>query len=173
MHVLNSWAPDWFLCQNRKSRCWLLSTNLCSIPINFRNLFPLFSYCSKPKAGHHPACGARRSRRPRAGNTEHHLLKFAVPGHEPAPDLQGFTASTWPGCLQAFLWPPCLLAPGLWTTGCYPPSQILPGKLVPLARSLARRRGLWNAFPALGKMLFSTVLSEVKRFQMRWEQGLV
>lgn len=66
---------------------------------------------------------------------------------------------------SSFLWLPWLLASGHWllSTLADPPREAC----------AAHRRGLWNIFPASGRMLFSTVLSEVKRFLLHWQQGLV
>ena len=69
-------------------------------PVNFRNLFALVSYRNnKPKAENDPDSNVCRSRRPSIGNNKYLLLKFAVPGHAPDPDLEVFTASVRPACL--------------------------------------------------------------------------
>lgn len=108
--------------------------------MDFRNLFPLVSYCNnKPKAEYYPNGKVCRSRQPSIGNNKCHLLKIAVPGHVPDPDLEVFTVIVWPGCLQAFLRPFRLLAPGLLAFGrlaALHPRRSAQGS------SAARRRGL-------------------------------
>lgn len=88
LHVPNAWAPDWSLRRNRKSRCWLLSTNLCLISINFRNLSALISYRSEPKAGHH--------RLPLAWRVLPQAQGQAASRHSSGRPVSWHPASSWP-----------------------------------------------------------------------------
>lgn len=134
-HIPNAWAPGRFLCQSRKSKCWLLCTNLCSIwaMLMWETSFPSFPAAASLRQDITPpaALAAAGGRQYRAPPSE---VRCSWP-----------RACSWPGGFHrkhmARLPPGIPLAalspgtrpPRLWTTGCYPPSRILPGKLVPLA----------------------------------------
>lgn len=127
--------------------------------------FPSFPSAACPRQNIIP-----QDRRPAIPSTTFCGSLFLATSLLLTPDLEGFTASTWPGCLQAFLWPPCLLAPGLLASGrlaAIHPRRSSPGSV---CRSLQRivKHVSW-----FREDVFSTILSEVKLSHLQWEQGLV
>lgn len=136
--------------------------------VDVRNLFPLISCCSKPEAGHHPASGACSSRRPAIPSTTFWSSLFLATSllltWKVSPQAHGQAASRHSSG-RPVSWHPASspLDDWLLSTLADPPREAC----------AACRGGLWNTFPGLGEMLFSTVLSEVKRCQMQWQQGPV